>query len=154
MVTRKITGAAAGWATDDRSKLRLGNLASRRDGGFAGNYVRAMHAMLQQPTAKDYVIATGESHSVEEFLCMVLALLHGWSDPRQATSLIADYVEMDTRLLRSSEIHELRGDPSLARKDLGWSPSVDFPGLVQMMVVADVAAAGGRLPQPASSPAN
>jgi GDPmannose 4,6-dehydratase len=151
MVTRKITRAAAGWATGDRSKLRLGNLASRRDWGFAGDYVRAMHAMLQQPTPSDYVIATGESHSVEEFLSMVLALLHGLPDPREATRLIADYVETDPRLLRSGEIHDLRGDARHARKDLGWAPSVDFPGLVQMMLAADVAAVGGRLPLPAGS---
>ena len=80
------------------------------------------------------------------------ALLHGWSDPRQATRLIAAYVEADPRLLRSGEIHDLRGDPSLARKDLGWAPSVDFPGLVQMMLAADMAAAGGQLPQPVPRP--
>jgi GDPmannose 4,6-dehydratase len=146
MVTRKITRAAAGWAAGDRSKLRLGNLAARRDWGFAGDYVRAMHAMLQQPTPRDYVIATGESHSVEEFLSMVLALVHGLPDPREATRLIPDYVETDPRLLRSGEIHDLRGDARLARNDLGWAPSVDFAGLVHMMLASDVAAAGGRLP--------
>jgi GDPmannose 4,6-dehydratase len=146
MVTRKITRAAAGWAAGDRSKLRLGNLAARRDWGFAGDYVRAMHAMLQQPTPRDYVIATGESHSVEEFLSMVLVLVHGLPDPREATRLIPDYVETDPRLLRSGEIHDLRGDARLARNDLGWAPSVDFAGLVHMMLASDVAAAGGRLP--------
>jgi GDPmannose 4,6-dehydratase len=146
MVTRKITRAAAGWAAGDRSKLRLGNLAARRDWGFAGDYVRAMHAMLQQPTPRDYVIATGESHSVEEFLSVVLALVHGLPDPREATRLIPDYVETDPRLLRSGEIHDLRGDARLARNDLGWAPSVDFAGLVHMMLASDVAAAGGRLP--------
>ena len=152
MVTRKITRAAAGWAAGDRSKLRLGNLAARRDWGFAGDYVRAMHAMLQQPTPRDYVIATGESHSVEEFLSMVLALVHGIPDPREAKRLIADYVETDPRLLRSGEIHDLRGDARLARTDLGWAPSVDFAGLVHMMLASDVAAAGGRLPSvPAKS---
>jgi GDPmannose 4,6-dehydratase len=146
MVTRKITRAAAGWAAGDRSKLRLGNLAARRDWGFAGDYVRAMHAMLQQTTPRDYVIATGESHSVEEFLSMVLALVHGIPDPREARRLIEDYVETDPRLLRSGEIHDLRGDARLARTDLGWAPSVDFAGLVHMMLASDVAAAGGRLP--------
>jgi GDPmannose 4,6-dehydratase len=146
MVTRKITRAAAGWAAGDRSKLHLGNLAARRDWGFAGDYVRAMHAMLQQTTPRDYVIATGESHSVEEFLSMVLALVHGIPDPREARRLIEDYVETDPRLLRSGEIHDLRGDARLARTDLGWAPSVDFAGLVHMMLASDVAAAGGRLP--------
>jgi GDPmannose 4,6-dehydratase len=146
MVTRKITRAAAGWAAGDRSKLRLGNLAARRDWGFAGDYVRAMHAMLQQSTPRDYVIATGESHSVEEFLSMVLALMHGIPDLREARRLIEDYVETDPRLLRSGEIHDLRGDARLARTDLGWAPSVDFAGLVHMMLASDVAAAGGRLP--------
>ena len=79
---------------------------------------------------------------------MVLALLHGMPDPREATGLIADYVEIDPRLLRSGEIHDLRGDARQARNDLGWAPSVDFPGLVHMMLAADVAAAGGHLPQP------
>ncbi|HEY7203353.1 MAG TPA: GDP-mannose 4,6-dehydratase [Methylomirabilota bacterium] len=146
MVTRKITRAAAGWATGDRTRLRLGNLASRRDWGFAGDYVRAMHAMLQQPTPRDYVIATGESHSVEEFLLLVLGLLHGLPDHREAAALIADCVEADPRLLRSGEIHDLRGDARLARSDLSWTPSVDFPALVHMMLASDVAAAGGRLP--------
>jgi GDPmannose 4,6-dehydratase len=148
MVTRKITRAAAGWATGDKAKLSLGNLNARRDWGFAGDYVRAMHAMLQQPVPRDYVIATGESHSVQEFVTTALAHLHGLADPREAARLIGDYVETDPRLLRTGEIHDLRGDASRARKDLGWAPSVDFPALVRMMLAADVAAAGGRLPEP------
>lgn len=147
MVTRKITRAAAGWATGDKTKLPLGNLRARRDWGFAGDYVRAMHAMLQQPVPKDYVIATGESHSVEDFVTMALAHLHGLADPREAARLIGDYIETDPRLLRTGEIHDLRGDARRARKDLAWAPSVDFPALVRMMITADVAAAGR---QPAS----
>src|SRR5207244_315915 len=77
MVTQKITRAASAWAKGDRSKLKLGNLQARRDWGFAGDYVKAMHAMLQQSAPKDYVIGTGESHSVAEFLCQVLKELNG-----------------------------------------------------------------------------
>src|SRR5713226_957874 len=79
MVTRKITMAAAEWAKGDRSKLKLGNLQARRDWGFAGDYVKAMHAMLQQPVPKDYVIGTGESHSVAEFVSIVLAELRSYT---------------------------------------------------------------------------
>jgi GDPmannose 4,6-dehydratase len=147
MVTRKITRAAAGWAKGDRTKLPLGNLKARRDWGFAGDYVRAMHAMLQQPVPKDYVIATGESHSVAEFVITVLASLHGMSDPAEAARLIDDYVETDPRLLRTGEIHDLRGDARRARSELRWEPSVDFRGLVRMMLAADLAAAGSSLPE-------
>ena len=148
MVTRKITRAAAGWAKGDKTKLPLGNLKARRDWGFAGDYVRAMHAMLQQPAPRDYVVATGESHSVEEFVTTVLAGLHGIADPAEAARLMADYIETDPRLLRTGEIHDLRGDARRARTELGWRPSVDFPGLVRMMLTADLAAAGVRLPDP------
>ena len=148
MVTRKITRAAAGWAKGDKTKLPLGNLKARRDWGFAGDYVRAMHAMLQQPAPKDYVVATGESHSVGEFVTTVLAGLHGIADPVEAARLMADYIETDPRLLRTGEIHDPRGDARRARTELGWRPSVDFPGLVRMMLTADLAAAGARLPDP------
>lgn len=146
MVTRKITQAAAGWGHGDKTKLKLGNLQARRDWGFAGDYVKAMHAMLQQSVPRDYVIATGASHSVAEFLATVLAELNGIADPTDATRLIEDYVEVDPRLLRTGEIHDLRGDASRARRKLGWAPSVDFRGLVRMMLAADLAAVGGRLP--------
>jgi GDPmannose 4,6-dehydratase len=148
MVTRKITRAAAGWARGDTTKLPLGNLKARRDWGFAGDYVRAMHAMLQQPAPRDYVVATGQSHSVEEFVTTVLAGLHGLTDPAEAASLMRDYIETDPRLLRTGEIHDLRGDAQRARTELGWTPAVDFRGLVQMMLAADVAATGARLPAP------
>lgn len=153
MVTRKITRAAAAWAKGDKGKLKLGNLHARRDWGFAGDYVRAMHAMLQQPTPQDYVVATGTSHSVTEFVATVLAELYGLACPEDAVRMIDDYVEVDPRLLRTGEIHDLRGDADRARRTLGWQPSVDFRGLVRMMVAADVAATGGRLPARASGTA-
>ncbi len=146
MVTRKITRAAAGWASGDKTKLKLGNLQARRDWGFAADYVKAMHAMLQQPVPRDYVIATGESQSVAEFLATVLAEVNGIASTTEAARLIEDYVEVDPRLLRTGEIHDLRGDAGRARRKLGWAPTVDFRGLVRMMVAADLAAVGGRLP--------
>lgn len=140
MVTRKITRAAARWAQGDRTKLKLGNLRSRRDWGFAGDYVKAMHAMLQNGAAKDYVIGTGTSHSVEDFLRQVLVELNQITGGADVPS-VEDWVEVDSHLLRTGEIHDLRADASLARKELGWQPTVDFPKLVRMMVEADLAAA-------------
>ena len=139
MVTRKITMAAARWMYGDRTKLKLGNLQARRDWGFAGDYVRAMHAMLQQPEPKDYVIGTGESHSVAEFIAQVLAKLNGGNGNGDSAQ-IEDYVEVDPRLFRTGEIHDLRADASVARRELRWKPRVDFEGLVRLMVHADVAA--------------
>lgn len=148
MVTRKITRAAAAWAKGDTTKLKLGNLQARRDWGFAGDYVKAMHAMLQQPTPGSYVVAMGESHSVADFVTTVLAELHGITDSAEAVHMIATHVELDPRLMRTGEIHDLRGDASLARSELGWAPTVDFRGLVRMMVAADLAAAGATLSDP------
>ncbi len=145
MVTRKITRAVAGWAQAERMKLKLGNLQARRDWGFSGDYVKAMHAMLQQAKPKDYVIGTGESHSVAEFVAQVLAVLDGLCKSADGTTSVEDYVEVDPHLLRTGEIHDLRADASLARKALGWEPTVDFRGLVEMMVEADVAAAKQHL---------
>jgi GDPmannose 4,6-dehydratase len=142
MVTRKITRAAASWAAGDKTKLKLGNLEARRDWGFAGDYVKAMHAMLQQPTPKDYVVGTGESHSVAEFVALVLAELYSRFGGRFADAKLEDYVEVDPRLLRTGEIHDLRADPSLARSELNWKQEVDFPALVKLMVQADLAASG------------
>jgi GDPmannose 4,6-dehydratase len=142
MVTRKITRAAAAWAAGDKTKLKLGNLEARRDWGFAGDYVKAMHAMLQQPTPKDYVVGTGKSHSVSEFVTLVLAALHSRFDGRFADAKLEDFVELDSRLLRTGEIHDLRADPSLARTELNWKPDVDFPALVNLMVEADLTASG------------
>jgi GDPmannose 4,6-dehydratase len=140
MVTRKITRAAAAWAAGDKTKLKLGNLEARRDWGFAGDYVKAMHAMLQQPTPKDYVIGTGKSHSVAEFVTRVLAELQSRFDGKFADAKLEDFVEHDPRLLRTGEIHDLRADSSLARIELNWKPEVDFASLVHLMVEADLSA--------------
>jgi len=142
MVTRKITRAAAGWAAGDKTKLKLGNLEARRDWGFAGDYVKAMHAMLQQATCNDYVIGTGESHSVAEFVTLVLAELSERFHGRFTNAKIDQFVELDPRLLRTGEIHDLRADPTQARTELNWKPKVDFPALVRLMVEADLAASG------------
>jgi GDPmannose 4,6-dehydratase len=145
MVTRKITRAAAGWAKGDNTKLKLGNLQARRDWGFAGDYVKAMHSMLQQQEPKDYVIGTGESHSVAEFVAVVLEELSQYGDAQRFRRPIEDFVEVDQSLVRLNEIHNLRADYHRALKDLGWSPDVDFAGLVRIMVEKDLAAAGVEL---------
>lgn len=140
MVTRKITRAAAAWAHGDRTRLRLGNLNARRDWGFAGDYVKAMHAMLQQSAPKDYVIGTGESHSVADFVAEVLVELGALNGGGFVFSTIEECVEVDPKLLRTGEIHDLCADAARARHELGWKPQVDFPELVRMMVRADVEA--------------
>src|SRR5271167_4482 len=137
MVTRKITLAAADWAQGKKNKLKLGNMQARRDWGFAGDYVRAMHAMLQQEKPNDYVIATGESHSVYEFVVEVLRCLDLIPDGSNVDDVVNEYVEVDPKLLRTGEIHDLRGDSRLARKELNWHPKVDFKELVRMMVQSD-----------------
>jgi GDPmannose 4,6-dehydratase len=138
MVTRKITRAAAAWARGDRTKLRLGNLDARRDWGFAGDYVKAMHAMLQLGNPPDLVIGTGESHSVREFLHAVIDELRDVAGARLPWTTPEEFVETDPALVRSSEIRDLRADPSLARHVLGWKAETDFRSLVSMMVRADV----------------
>ena len=110
-------------------KLYLGNLEAKRDWGYAGDFVEAMWLMLQQPEPDDYVVATGESHSVQEFLEAAFARAGlDWREP----------VEQDERYYRPSEVDHLRGDASKARERLGWAPRVDFAGLVQLMVDADL----------------
>jgi GDPmannose 4,6-dehydratase len=141
MVTRKITRAAAVWLHGDKTKLKLGNLQARRDWGFAGDYVKAMHAMLQQPTPKDYVVGTGQSHSVAEFVLLALTELKGRISPVEGELLLKEYVEIDPQLLRTGEIHDLRADATLAVRELGWKPELDLPSLVRMMVQADSASA-------------
>jgi GDPmannose 4,6-dehydratase len=141
MVTRKITRAAARWVLGDRKKLKLGNLHARRDWGFAGDYVKAMHAMLQRDTPKDYVIGTGISHSVEDFLRQVLVELKKIGSEREVPSAIEEWVEVDAQFLRTGEIHDLRADTSAAQKELDWQPAVDFSQLVKLMVEADLASA-------------
>jgi GDPmannose 4,6-dehydratase len=139
MVTRKITLAAADWAAGKKNKLKLGNMQARRDWGFAGDYVRAMHAMLQSEKPTDFVIATGESHSVYEFVAEVLHCLDLVPVGRNLAEVVNEYVEVDPKLFRTGEIHDLRGDASLARRALNWQPDVDFKRLVRMMVEADTA---------------
>ena len=128
-VTRKITLGATRIKEGLQKKLVMGNLDSKRDWGFAGDYVRAMWLMLQQETAEDYVVAMGETHSIREFLEMTFSKL-GMD--------YHDFVEFDPRYTRPSEVDILLGDPSKANKVLGWSPLVDFPGLVTMMVEHDL----------------
>ena len=128
-VTRKITDAVARIKLGWEKELRLGNLEARRDWGFAGDYVEAMWLMLQQPTPGDYVVATGESHSVQEFV--ELAFAHVGLNWR-------DYVRQDPDLMRPAEVDHLIGDPSKARTQLGWRPKVSFAPLVHMMVEADM----------------
>ncbi len=129
-VTRKITDGAVRIKLGMADQLALGNLDAKRDWGFAGDYVRAMWLMLQQPVADDFVIATGEMHSVADF-CK-LAFEHLDMDYR-------DYVVKDPRYVRPAEVDLLLGDPSKANKQLGWEPAVSFKQLVNMMVDADMA---------------
>lgn len=143
MVTRKITRAAAAWARGDKKKLQLGNLLAKRDWGFAGDYVKAMHAMLQQATPKDYIVGTGKSHSVAEFVTQVLTELRAIVGNGSFTGPVEEYVEVDPRLVRTNEIHDLRADARLIQNELGWRTSVDLAGLVRMMLESDLAAAGG-----------
>ena len=128
-VTRKIARAAARIAAGVADHVTLGNLEARRDWGFAGDYVRAMYLMAQADEPDDYVIATGESHSVREFC--ELAFGHVGLDYER-------YVRIDERLLRPIDITETRGDASRARLALGWEPTVSFSELVTMMVAAEV----------------
>jgi GDPmannose 4,6-dehydratase len=128
-VTRKITQAAARIKLDLQDKLYLGNLDAKRDWGFAGDYVEAMWLMLQQDKPDDYVVATGESHSVREFVEEVFSYLG--LDWRK-------YVEIDKRYLRPTEVDYLEGNASKARRVLGWKPKVKFKGLVRMMTDADM----------------
>jgi GDPmannose 4,6-dehydratase len=132
-VTRKITHTVARIARGRAKELRLGNLDSRRDWGFAGDYVRAMWAMLQQDEPDDYVIATGETHSVREFAQRAFA--HVGLDWEK-------HVVVDPELYRPAEVDQLCGDPSKAKRQLGWEPQVSFDELVKRMVDADLAALG------------
>ncbi|MBX7252739.1 MAG: GDP-mannose 4,6-dehydratase [Candidatus Promineofilum sp.] len=128
-VTRKISHQAARIKLGLANELRLGNLDSRRDWGFAGDYVQAMWLMLQQDHPDDFVIATGETHSVEQFLDV--AFEHLDLDWRE-------YVVQDERYMRPAEVDLLVGDPSKAGRILGWEPRVSFAELVRMMVDADL----------------
>jgi GDPmannose 4,6-dehydratase len=128
-VTRKITRAATRIKLGLQDKLYLGNLDARRDWGFAGDFVEGMWRMLQQDAPGDYVLATGEDHSVQEFVDAVFERVG--LDP-------AEHVEFDERYLRPAEVDQLRGDATRARTQLGWTPQVSFAGLVDMMVATDM----------------
>ena len=128
-VTRKVTDGAAQIKRGKAKQLRLGNLDAHRDWGFAGDYVRAMWLMVQQKEADDYVVSTGESHSVKELV--EIAFGHVGLNWR-------DHVVLDPAFLRPAEVDHLIGDPSKAHEQLGWKPTVDFKGLVTMMVDADL----------------
>jgi GDPmannose 4,6-dehydratase len=127
-VTRKITRAVAHIAAGLQDKLYLGNLDARRDWGYAPEYVEAIWRMVQQDKPGDYVIATGQAHSVRDFLDE--AFSHAGIDWKK-------HVEMDPRYLRPAEVDQLRGDASKARRELGWEPRTQFRDLVRLMVDAD-----------------
>lgn len=134
-VTRKISQGVAKIKLGFERELRLGNLQAKRDWGFARDYVRAMWLMLQQPEPDDYVVGTGETHSVEEFV--QIAFDHVGLDWK-------DHVVIDPQFYRPAEVDLLLGDPAKAKRVLGWEPEVSFIELVQMMVEADIAALSGQ----------
>jgi len=129
-VTRKITNAVARIKLGLQNEIVLGNLEAKRDWGYAGDYVNAMWLMLQQDVADDYVVATGETHSIEEFLALAFNVA-GLGDWRP-------YVRQDPRFFRPAEVDLLIGDPTKAQTKLGWRREVDFPSLVEMMVRHDL----------------
>ena len=148
-VTRQVSDGVARIQAGLAETLPLGNLDARRDWGFAGDYVRAIWSMLQQDRADDYVIATGTSHSVRDLV--ETAFSHAGLDWRE-------HVRTDPALMRPAEVEHLVGDPSRAAAELGWRPSVDFAGLIRMMVDADIErigrrAAGGKASRGAPAPA-
>jgi len=129
-VTRKITAGIANIKAKKQSKLFLGNIKAQRDWGFAGDYVQAMWLMLQQSSPTDYVVATGESHSVEEFLreSFEYAGLGNWEK----------YVEISQKYMRPKDIDNLIGDSSKAKRELNWTPKTNYHNLIHMMVDADI----------------
>ncbi|WZO99486.1 GDP-mannose 4,6-dehydratase [Isosphaeraceae bacterium EP7] len=128
-VTRKVTLGASRIKEGLQKKLVMGNLESKRDWGFAGDYVRAMWLMLQQDQPDDYVVATGETYSIRDLLEVAF---------NQVDLDYRDYVEFDTRYTRPSEVDILQGDPTKAKKVLGWEPEVNFEGLIKMMMDHDL----------------
>ena len=132
-VTRKVTRGIAAILAGTEQKLYLGNLDARRDWGYAPEYVEAMWLMLQQPSPDDYVVATGEMHSVREFVELAFGLVErDWED----------FVEIDPRYFRPTEVDELCGDATKARTALGWQPRTTFPEIVRLMLEADLREAG------------
>jgi len=134
-VTRKITRAIARILAGQQDKLFLGNLKAKRDWGYAPEYVEAMWLMLQQETPSDYVIGTGESHSVEEFV--EAAFAYAGLDWQK-------YVAIDPRYFRPNEVVHLRAATSKARRQLSWAPKVSFKDLIAIMVDSDLEAAGRK----------
>jgi GDPmannose 4,6-dehydratase len=135
-VTRKVTNGVARIHLGLQDKIALGNLDASRDWGFAGDYVEAMWMMLQQPEPDDYVIATGETHTIRDLLdhAFTAVGIEDWHA----------YVDQDPRFMRPAEVDMLIGDASKARERLGWKPTVGFADLIRMMVDADVAAESAR----------
>ncbi|HEX6433816.1 MAG TPA: GDP-mannose 4,6-dehydratase [Gemmatimonadales bacterium] len=128
-VTRKVTDGVARIKLGLAKELRLGNLDARRDWGYAGDYVEAMWRMLQQPRPQDFVVGTGQTHSVRELVEVAFGHVGlNWQD----------YVQTDAKYVRPAEVDVLQADPSKARRELGWSPKVGFRELVAMMVDADL----------------
>jgi GDPmannose 4,6-dehydratase len=142
-VTRKVTDAVARIKLGRQAHLYLGNLDAQRDWGFAGDYVRAMWTMLQRDRPDDYVISTGISHSVRDVV--EVAFRHVGLEWQA-------YVRVDPKLLRPAEVDHLIGDSAKARAVLGWQPTVDFAGLIGMMVDADLARVAAEQPVPAVVP--
>jgi len=134
-VTRKVTDAAARIKLGLATEVRLGNLDSRRDWGFAGDYVDAMWRMLQPDTPEDYVIGTGHTYSVRQ-LCEAAFSAVGLD--------YQEFVKQDERFFRPAEVDLLVADPAKAKRQLGWAPQVAFPALIQMMVEADLARHSAR----------
>src|SRR3990170_8004124 len=128
-VTRKLSLGAARIKLGKQQELMMGNLDSKRDWGFAGDYVRAMHLMLQQPEPDDYVIGTGKAHTPGEFAELAFKCVELNS---------ADYVRTDQQFIRPAEVDHLLADPTKARDKLGWRPTVPFAELVRMMVESDL----------------
>jgi GDPmannose 4,6-dehydratase len=140
-VTRKVTQQVARIKLGLATKLTMGNLDSKRDWGFAGDYVKAMWTMLQQPSADDYILATGITHSVRELLEVAFSCAGlDWEK----------YVEIDEKLIRPAEVDYLRGDSTKAREKLGWQPKIEFKELIEMMVEADLEALRRQMPEKAA----
>src|SRR5271156_3923153 len=140
-VTRKVTHQVARIKHGLASKLLMGNLEAERDWGFAGDYVKAMWMMLQQPQAEDYVIATGETHSVQELLETAFSAAGlDWHK----------HVEIDSKLIRPAEVDHLCGNSAKVRERLGWKPTTSFTQLIEMMVAADLRLVQASIPAAAS----
>ncbi|MDO8361751.1 MAG: GDP-mannose 4,6-dehydratase [Actinomycetota bacterium] len=136
-VTRKVTNSVARIKLGLQQEIVLGNLDSKRDWGFAGDYVKAMWAMLQQAAPDDYVVATGKTYSIEDLVRLAFAEvgIENWQD----------YVRQDPKFFRPAEVDLLIGDPTKAKEKLGWEPEVQFPELVKMMVANDLKIEGAKV---------